>query len=650
MQYKKQTLLIVIIVIGVLAQGFLAKKEPQPLQQIKARFTTGLERIEAQLESYRNSAEALNSSATSAEKLKKDHLETRLAYKEVEFLIEYIDPYLVKKSINGAPLPSVEPNVPIVNVLEPTGLQVLDELVFEENLLEQKQGIIDEVARLQKTFEDAKNHLSNTRLQHRHIFEAARRSLVRILTLGVTGFDTPGSKNIVPEALATFTGIEQAIRQYIPLIDKKDKGLAIVLDARLENTRSFLAKDTGFEGFDRMVFLMEHINPLYDLLLEAHTKLGIETVLEVEKLPQPVNYLARGIFDTNFLNVTYFSNIQMETKETPARVALGRLLFFDPVLSQNNTLSCASCHQPEMAFTDGKAKSTTRDGSRTVLRNAPTLLNCVYNEHYFYDLREPKLERQILHVVSDTNEFGTDFIQIAGKLRQSNTYLALFQKAYPEIADNPVNPYSIANALANYVAQLQSFDSPFDDYVTGRSGIIQPAVTRGFNLFMGKAQCGTCHFAPVFNGTVPPLYTETESEVLGVPISTDKNAPIDPDEGRYANLKPRDRAAFYRYSFKTPTVRNSALTAPYMHNGVYNTLEEVVDFYNKGGGKGMGMTLEHQTLPFDNLQLNSQEQQDLVAFMKALSGPKDKYTAPEKLPEFETKPEWNQRQIFYRGK
>lgn len=650
MQYKKQTLLIVIIVIGVLAQGFLGKKEPQPLQQIKARFTTGLERIEAQLESYRNSAEALNSSALSAEKLKKNHLETRLAYKEVEFLIEYIDPYLVKKSINGAPLPSVEPNVPTLNVLEPTGLQVLDELVFEENLLEHKQEIIAELTRLQKTFEDAKNHLSNTRLQHRHIFEAARRSLVRILTLGVTGFDTPGSKNIVPEAAATFTGIEQAIRQYLPLIEKKDKGLAIVLDARLENTRTFLAKDTGFEDFDRMVFLMEHINPLYDLLLEAHTKLGIETVLEVEKLPQPVNYLARGIFDTNFLNVTYFSNIQMDTKETPARIALGRLLFFDPILSQNNTLSCASCHQPDKAFTDGKVKSTTRDGNRTVLRNAPTLLNCVYNEHYFYDLREPKLERQILHVVSDTNEFGTDFIKIADKLRESSTYMALFKKAYPDLSNAPINPYSIANALANYVAQLQSFDSPFDDYVNGRSGLIQPAVTRGFNLFMGKAQCGTCHFAPVFNGTVPPLYTESESEVLGVPISTDKNAPIDTDEGRYANLKPRDHAEFYRYSFKTPTVRNSALTAPYMHNGVYKTLEEVVDFYNKGGGKGIGIPLEHQTLPFDNLQLTAQEQQDLVAFMKALSGPNDKYAAPEKLPEFETKPEWNQRQILYQGK
>ncbi len=650
MRHKKQTVIISLIIICALTQGFLSQKEPQPLQQIHARFVTGLERLETQLESYRTAAETLNTTDASADKLKQRHSDTRLAYKEIEFLVEYIDPFLVKKSINGAPLPTVEPNIPTVNILEPTGLQVLDELVFEDNPVQHKEEIIAEIGRLQKKLEDAKNHLTNTRLQHRHVFEAARRALIRIFTLGVTGFDTPGSKNIVPEAAAAFSGIEQAIRQYIPLIEKKDKGLAIVLDARLQNTSTFLAKNNGFENFDRMTFLMEHINPLYDLLLEAHLRLGIETILEVEKLPQPMNYLARGIFDSNFLNISYFSNIQMDAKETPARVALGRLLFFDPVLSKNNSMSCATCHQPEKAFTDGKNKSMTRDGNKTVLRNAPTLLNCVYSEHFFYDLREPKLERQILHVVSDQNEFATDFIEIAGKLQQSNAYLELFQKAYPDLGTSPINAYSIASAMANYVAQLQSFDSPFDQYVTGRSGVIPPAVTRGFNLFMGKAQCGTCHFAPVFNGTVPPMYIETESEVLGVPATNETNAPVDADEGRYANLKPRDHTSIYRYSFKTPTIRNVALTAPYMHNGIYTTLEQVVDFYNKGGGNGMGMQLEHQTLPFDNLQLSTEEQQDLVAFMKALNGSTDKYTAPAQLPEFDKKPEWNQRKILYQGK
>jgi cytochrome c peroxidase len=136
----------------------------------------------------------------------------------------------------------------------------------------------------------------------------------------------------------------------------------------------------------------------------------------------------------------------------------------------------------------------------------------------------------------------------------------------------------------------------------------------GFNLFMGKAKCGTCHFMPLFNGTVPPAFKKIESEVIGVP-KTKAGKILDDDEGRYAiyNLAP------YRNAFKTVTVRNAEFTAPYMHNGVYNTLEEVVDFYNKGGGTGLGLTVDNQTLPFDKLNLDSKEQKAIVAFMKSLS-------------------------------
>ena len=136
----------------------------------------------------------------------------------------------------------------------------------------------------------------------------------------------------------------------------------------------------------------------------------------------------------------------------------------------------------------------------------------------------------------------------------------------------------------------------------------------GMNLFMGKALCATCHFIPLTNGTVPPFFQETEREVIGVP-NTSENRALDDDLGYYWKFN----ESLHKGMFKTPTVRNASLTAPYMHNGVYNTLEEVIDFYNKGGGGGLGFDLEHQTLPFDNLKLTDKEQRALVDFVKTLT-------------------------------
>ena len=131
---------------------------------------------------------------------------------------------------------------------------------------------------------------------------------------------------------------------------------------------------------------------------------------------------------------------------------------------------------------------------------------------------------------------------------------------------------------------------------------------------MGKALCATCHFMPLTSGTVPPFFTDTEKEVIGVP-ETAANKELDDDLGFYFMYEEPIQLGM----FKTPTVRNAELTAPYMHNGVYESLEEVIDFYNKGGGGGLGFDLPHQTLPFDNLELTAEEQQALIAFLKTLT-------------------------------
>ena len=171
------------------------------------------------------------------------------------------------------------------------------------------------------------------------------------------------------------------------------------------------------------------------------------------------------------------------------------------------------------------------------------------------------------------------------------------------------------NAIGSYVRSLISLTSRFDEYMQGNSEAMNAHEIKGFNLFMGKAKCGTCHYMPLFNGNLPPRFVKTESEVIGVP-STISGKEIDPDLGRYAIIK----TPSLKHSFKIPSIRNAASTAPYMHNGIYNTLEQVMDFYNKGGGTGLGISINNQTLPFDKLNLTHEESVDIIAFINSLSG------------------------------
>jgi cytochrome c peroxidase len=159
-------------------------------------------------------------------------------------------------------------------------------------------------------------------------------------------------------------------------------------------------------------------------------------------------------------------------------------------------------------------------------------------------------------------------------------------------------------------------NSSFDRYIAGDHQALTSAQKNGFNLFMGKAQCGGCHFAPVFNGSIPPFFNRTEYEVLGVPgLSPSTKNISDKDLGRYEQFP----ISFYKRAFKTPTVRNTAQTGPYMHNGRYRSLFEVLDFYNRGGGAGIGLSSPEQTLSAKPLHLSKEEINDIVAFLEALT-------------------------------
>lgn len=568
------------------------------------------------------------------------YYKVRASYKKVEFLWEYLDPIYVKEWINGAPLPKLDKAAPQLTIIEPKGLQVIDEVLFADEWNE--ADVLNAVVQ----FNDAvQQYQVQAKLTDRIIFDAMRVELIRHYNLGLTGFELPGSDLALADVNVVMTQMQTTLLEYKKSISNKDSKLFSEIELSANQSLAYIKNAKDFDSFDRLQYLITIVNPLYKNILKAQQLLGIESIYEV--LPSSskiaLNYNATNLFASDFLNPFYYVNIPQKLYSSKL-IELGRYLFFDPILSASNDRSCASCHNPQKGFTDGLAKSVATGFNGTVERNSPTLLNAVYSERFFHDLRADALEDQMEHVVASSKEFNTDIISIYTKLAKSNQYTSYFKEAFTEYP-NPFNQQTIAFAISAYVSSLQSFNSPFDKYVRGESQNLSIAAKRGYNLFMGKATCGTCHFAPVFNGTVPPQYTESESEVLGVlenPYA--KNIQIDKDDGRIA-ARLKEGAEFYRHSFKTPTVRNIALSAPYMHNGAYKTLQDVMDFYNKGGGVGMGLNVPYQTLPPDQLNLTGKEMSDIIAFMNSLTDTTGLTTKPLSLPLVEGESSLNNRKV-----
>ncbi len=560
--------------------------------------------------------------------LKKQLREIRLQYKKTESFICYYSSDEAKFFLNSAPLPRLEKFVPEVNVLEPHGLQVLEELIYSDF---NKASILNEISMIETHLNSVIKYHQSLNLNHRHIFELYRQALIRTFTLGVSGFDSPFSSNAVNESLEVIKNLKLTLQPYIKFSDSSKN--SIQLDTHISETIAFLNTNHDFDTFDRYHYLKDFILPIYQKLLELQKELGIETINEVNSLEMAYNYEALSFFDENFLNPSYFSSYE-PSYNNDLTVQLGQLLFFDPILSTNNKRACASCHQPEKAFTDGNKKSIALDFKGHINRNAPTVIDAIFNDRYFYDLKAEKIEKQFIHVIKNEHEFNTNYQDILNKLNQSKEYQRLFKQAFIKHQNNPINTFTFSTALGSYISSLISFNSKFDQSLKSNSEDLNQEQILGFNIFMGKGLCATCHFPPTFSGLVPPLYNENESEVIGVP-KTKLAIEIDNDLGRYDNGRHKEKSSIYKNSFKTTSIRNVALTAPYMHNGVYETLDEVIDFYNNGGGVGHGIEIENQTLPFDSLVLKENERKALIAFMNSLSDTVGLTNSPSKLPSFD---------------
>jgi cytochrome c peroxidase len=284
----------------------------------------------------------------------------------------------------------------------------------------------------------------------------------------------------------------------------------------------------------------------------------------------------------------------MNNPQTQPKVELGKMLFFDTRLSGDNKSSCATCHDPARGFADGKARAIGF-GGQELGRHSPTVLNVAYNEPQFWDGRAAGLEDQAEKPIEAAVEMNLPRTELARRLNNIPGYKTRFL----DVFGGEANLQKVAKAIAAFERTLITPDSRFDQYMRGDKQALTEQEKRGLVLFVSKAACTQCH-----NGY---NLTDNQFHVLGVP----QQGPNALDVGRYEVTKDEmDKGAF-----KTPTLRNIALTGPYMHDGAFETLEQVVDFYNQGGG-----AVSNRSPKIMKLRLTQKEKEDLVAFLKTLTG------------------------------
>lgn len=320
-------------------------------------------------------------------------------------------------------------------------------------------------------------------------------------------------------------------------------------------------------------------------------------------------------------------NTPAHNPQNNSKIALGKSLFFDTRFSQNNTISCASCHQPDKAYSDGLARAIGING-KIGTRNTPTLINAAFFNTFFLDGRESSLEKQALKPMLNVLEHGmTDERQILAIVRRDATYKKQMQQAFA-VSEQAITTTHIAQAIASFERTLIAGNAPFDRYYFARDkSQLSPSAARGLRVFRRKGNCGNCHEISWDNA----LFTDNRFYNIGVGFQHIQVAMDSIITRLHKNkdaslsfLSTKQRAELGRFNvthiiadigkFKTPTLRNIALTAPYMHDGSLQTLEQVVDYYNKGGNKNRFM--DAAIFP---LRLTTQEKSDLVSFLYALT-------------------------------
>jgi len=292
----------------------------------------------------------------------------------------------------------------------------------------------------------------------------------------------------------------------------------------------------------------------------------------------------------------------------PAMAELGRKLFFDQRLARGAPRSCASCHMPDKAFSDGLATAMSIDPKRPITRNTPSLLYATLHAIQLWDGRLPGAELQTPEMIHDEAAMGMASSQLQVAVAGAEEYRAPFM----ELFDDGVTAKNIARALRAYLAhELVPATAPLDRFARGEADALNGEQRVGFDIFVGIGRCARCHLPPLFGGSRPPDFSVATFAALGVPAEPGSKQ-LDADRGR-AMVTKQDEDA---HRFRTPTVRNVSLTAPYFHHGRFSTLEQVVDFYDKGGGVGAGVAIDNQDRNLRKLNLSVEHKAQLIAFLR----------------------------------
>jgi parallel beta-helix repeat protein len=318
--------------------------------------------------------------------------------------------------------------------------------------------------------------------------------------------------------------------------------------------------------------------------------------------------------------------VPADNQPSASKAELGRLLYFDPVLSGANDISCATCHHPDLGFADGRGLAMGkggrgvgpgRAGGVEIRRGAPSIWNAGYSERQFWDGRAASLEEQARGPITSPDEMDQKPDLLVQELVAIPEYVRLFDAAFGGRGGSAVTFENVLRAIATFERTLVSDRSRFDRYVSGDTSALTPAERRGLTLFRSlKTRCFECHGFPTF--------ASADFKVVGVPDLPGRA----PDRGRAET----GAGPAYERAFKVPSLRNVGRTAPYMHNGAFRTLDDVLDFYAKGGGRGAGIVLANQDDKVRAFPLAASEKADIIAFLNALTDESRRPGVPDRVP------------------
>lgn len=568
------------------------------------------------------------SSKTNREKIRLQIDQTRLALKNIDFWLRYLEP-ISYKQING-PLP-VEWETEVFEKFEKpykregAGLTLaaiyLDEDTVKSEVL---LNLIHSSISATEVF--ARDSVAGQLKDYHHFYLCNRLFLLNLAAIYTTGFECPDPKNVIPELRSMLADVHKTYIAY-------NKGFAntALSSQYLEiylNTINFVNKQSNdFEEFDHYTFIKDFINPLFT---KNQQLIKEYNVVSKSYIDYSLNKNSTSIFSKNLYNGQNTKGIFLRVYDNKVLAEIekiGKLLFYDPILSGNNQRSCASCHKPTQYFTDTLTNTSLQfDGKGFLPRNSPSLINAPYNHLILLDGKHISLQNQTKDVITNPIELGSNEQDVLKKVLSCKEYKEAFKsflKYTPTEKD--ITLEHISSAITLYYGKFSKYYSPFDMAVNNK-GTLNENAKKGFNVFMSKAQCATCHFVPQFNGVKPP-YVGSEFEVLGVPTDTNYTS-VSADKGRFNVNAAKETAN----AFRTGTIRNTAKTAPYMHNGVFRTLEQVIDFYDLGGGNGKGLKVNNQTLSSDSLHLTKDDKTNLIAFINSLTENIEFENVPEKIP------------------